>query len=156
MIRRLNKKNCKHTDADTFDEQIENSISSSNSASYIAYQQGYNYIYKEVNPEPMITDVITEAPQSSFVYLVNPPASSSSSTSSAPAQITASPSVDNSNALTKVQISYVDIYFSQTDSFSIPDLSSFPPDSPFIIYWPDFPDEAPPKAALPSESRGSV
>lgn len=104
----------------------------------------------------MITDVITEAPQASFVYLVNPPASSSSSSSSAPAQITVSPPVDNNNALTKVQISYVDIYFSQTDSFSIPDLSSFPPDSPFIIYWPDLPDEAPPKAGLPSESRGSV
>ncbi|GAA5815125.1 hypothetical protein MFLAVUS_008631 [Mucor flavus] len=40
----------------------------------------------------------------------------------------------------KVEISVGDIYFSQTDSYSVPDLSSIP----FIKNYPDFPDNPSP------------
>lgn len=42
--------------------------------------------------------------------------------------------------VTKVEISVDDIYFSQTDSYLVPDLSSFP----FIKNYPDFPDSPSP------------
>ncbi|CEP06972.1 hypothetical protein [Parasitella parasitica] len=135
---------------DTFDGQINDTVeSASNSVSYIAYQQGSSYIYQPVAAEVMKTYVISEPPQPSFVYEINPVSSASSSES---AQITFRPLVDSNDPITKVQISNGDIYFSQTDSFTIPDLSSFPSDSPYIRNWPEIPDEAPPKIGLPSES----
>ncbi|KAI8647811.1 hypothetical protein BD408DRAFT_427386 [Parasitella parasitica] len=133
-------------DIDTFEGPVRHAESSaSDSISYAVYQQGSNYIYQPVAVESMKTYVISDSPQPSFVYALIPP-------SSAPAQIIPRPSDENIDLLTKVQISNDDIYFSQTDSFTIPDLSSFPADSPYIREWPEIPDEAPPRIGLPNES----
>ncbi|KAG1079874.1 hypothetical protein G6F42_023569 [Rhizopus arrhizus] len=134
-------------DIDTSENQVQDiSSSASKSMSYIVHQDGPNYIYEQVMPESMVTYEISYTPEPSFVYAMQPAGSVSSSE---PPQTT--PAAEN-----KVQISDDDFYFSQTDSYSVPDLASFPADSPFIRDWPEIPDEAPPKIGLPTESSISV
>lgn len=40
----------------------------------------------------------------------------------------------------KIEISNSDFYFSQTDSYVIPDLSTVEPDSPYVRPYPNFPN----------------
>lgn len=40
----------------------------------------------------------------------------------------------------KVEISHSDFYFSQTDSYVVPDLSTVEPGSPYVRPYPNFPD----------------
>lgn len=114
--------------------------------SYIVHRDGPNYVYEQVMPNSMVTYEISYTPEPSFVYAVQ---AAPSVSSSEPSQTT--PVAEN-----KVQISDDDFYFSQTDSYSVPDLASLPADSPFIRDWPEIPDEAPPKIGLPAESSISV
>ncbi|GAN07558.1 hypothetical protein MAM1_0166c07058 [Mucor ambiguus] len=135
-------------DIDTFEDPVQDVSSvASQSVSYIVHQDGLNYIYEQVDPAAMVTYQISHTPEPSFMYAVQPPLSASAS--SEPSQTT--PSGQN-----KVQISDDDYYFSQTDSYSVPDLSSLLPDSPFIRDWPEIPNEAPPKIGLPAESSLSI
>ncbi|KAL9544755.1 hypothetical protein MBANPS3_007462 [Mucor bainieri] len=138
-------------DIDAFeDQQVQEESSSiaSQSVSYIAYQQGSSYIYEQVNPASMVTYEISHSPEpNSVVY--NAVASDAASSVAAAA-------ADPPSAQNKVQISDDDYYFSQTDSYNIPDLASLLPDSPFIRDWPEIPNEAPPKIGLPAESSLSV
>lgn len=130
-------------DIDTFEDQVQDvSSSASNSVSYVVRQDGANYIYEQVDPASMVTYEISLTPEPSVQL---PPSVSSSE-----------PSETTQPAQNKVQISNDDYYFSQTDSYSVPNLSSLLPDSPFIRDWPEIPDEAPPKIGLPVESSLSV
>ena len=136
-------------DIDTFEDQVQDvSSSASNSVAYVVRQDGPNYIYEQVDPAAVVTYEISHTPEPSFVYAVQPPPPSSVS-SSEPSQAT-------QPAQNKVQISNDDYYFSQTDSYSVPNLASPLPDSPFIRNWPEIPNEAPPKIGLPVESSLSV
>lgn len=134
-------------DIDTSDKQEQDTSSSaSKSMSYNVHRDGPNYVYEQVMPNSMVTYEISYTPEPSFVYAVQ---AAPSVSSSEPSQTT--PAAEN-----KVQISDDDFYFSQTDSYSVPDLASLPADSPFIRDWPEIPDEAPPKIGLPTESSISV
>lgn len=125
-------------------QDVSSVAASSQSVSYVVHQDGPNYIYEQVNPASMVTYQISDTPEPSFVYAVP-------SVSSSEAPQTTTPSAQN-----KVQISDDDYYFSQTDSYNVPDLASLLPDSPFIRDWPEIPDEAPPKIGLPVESSLSI
>ncbi|KAG2237361.1 hypothetical protein INT48_009489 [Thamnidium elegans] len=88
--------------------------------SYYVQSEGETYIYHKYEADKAHTYVVSQ-PVIPKVYMFTLP-------------IEARPLVS------KVEISVDDIYFSQTDSYSIPDLSSFPAGSPFIKNYPKFPD----------------
>lgn len=79
--------------------------------SYSVQVQGGNYIYRAANNQEVNPHTLDIQLDSDYVQ-----------------------------AVSKVEISSGNIYISQTDSYTIPDLSSYPPDSPFVKDFPDFTD----------------